>query len=108
MGNGQVTEKEIDGLVHVWEEYVDRQQLGEGAKPFILNPNVPVVHQLAKGVLDNEKNHGLKYCPCRVKTGDMEEDIKLLCPCNFQVQKTWRERGECWCNLFWKSDHQRK
>lgn len=59
---------------------------------------------LADGVLNNEKNHGLKYCPCRLRTKDFDKDIKLICPCNFKSQNTWKEKGECWCSLFVKKN----
>ena len=35
-------------------------------------------------------------------TGDRQADINLVCPCNFKVQRTWKENGECWCGLFVK------
>ncbi len=66
----------------------------------MLNPDEQKVELLAQGVLNNEENYGLKYCPCRVTTGDFKEDLQLICPCNFKVQKTWQEKGECWCSLF--------
>ena len=59
-----------------------------------------MVTGLADGVVQNQLNHGLKYCPCRLTTGDLERDLKLICPCSFEVQQTYRENGECWCGLF--------
>jgi len=90
--------KEIDELIKTWQKFVDAQANGE----FILNPQKDRVLRLAKGVLENEKNHGLKYCPCRLTTGDKIQDLELVCPCNFKIQKTWKEIGECWCSLFVK------
>jgi len=51
---------------------------------------------------ENEKNHGLKFCPCRLRTKDWEEDLKLICPCNFTIHETYKgvKDGECWCGLF--------
>lgn len=80
-------------VIAIWRRFAD-------AKEFKLNPDATRVSLLADGVLENEKNHGLKYCPCRMTTGDFEEDQWLICPCNFLVQKTWMEKGECWCSLF--------
>jgi ferredoxin-thioredoxin reductase catalytic chain len=93
MGEGKVEE-----LVKIWRDFANCQEPGEGR--FILNPDMGRVRMLANGVLSNEKNHGLKFCPCRMTTGDREGDLKLVCPCNFKAQKTWREKGECWCSLF--------
>ena len=71
---------------------------------YTLVEDTEMVNGLAKGVLLNQKDHGLKYCPCRLPQGDFVKDLKLVCPCNFQVQKTYVERGECWCGLFVKRD----
>mgnify|MGYP001566310590 CR=1 FL=1 len=89
MGN-----KEIIALIKIWQNFTEAQS---GIK---LNPNIGKVRRLAKGVLENEKNHGLKFCPCRLTSGNLEEDLKLVCPCNFFIQKTWQEKKECWCGLF--------
>ncbi len=76
-----------------WEKFTEKND-------FKLNDDKEIVETLAEGVLKNRKKHGLGYCPCRLTTGNAEEDLKLVCPCNFKVQKTWKEKGECWCSLF--------
>ena len=93
--------KEVNNLIKIWGKFVENQKNSRDA--FKLNPSKEKVIKLAEGVLSNEKNHGLKYCPCRLTTGRKEEDLKLICPCNFKVQKTWQNNGECWCSLFVKS-----
>lgn len=83
-------------LLSVWKEWLtrnDKIKLWEDAES---------VQLLARGELENDRNKGLKYCPCRATTGDRERDLKLICPCNFYVQQTWKEYGECWCGLFIK------
>ena len=94
-GSPEINEAVMDKkeLVKVWEKFT-------GGNDFILNPSREKVEMLADGVLNNEKNHGLKYCPCRLRTGDFDKDLLLVCPCNFKIQKTWREKGECWGSLF--------
>lgn len=67
---------------------------------FQVNPDSEKVNLLLEGIFNNEKNHGLKYCPCRLITKDFEEDLKLVCPCNFLAHDTYKEKGECWCGLF--------
>ena len=87
----------IDTQIKIWKEFTDRN------KNIKLNSKKDVVERLATGVLNNENQHGLKFCPCRLKTKDREKDLKLICPCNFKMQKTWQEKGECWCSLFVKA-----
>ncbi len=69
---------------------------------FMVNPDAGKVETLLLGIYENEKNHGFKYCPCRLRTKDWEEDLKLVCPCNFKIHETYRglPNGECWCGLF--------
>jgi len=69
---------------------------------FQVNPVEERTATLIKGVFENERNHGLKYCPCRLITKDFEEDLKLVCPCNFPTHETYKglPNGECWCGLF--------
>lgn len=67
---------------------------------FKVNPDRKKVEMLLEGIFSNEKNHGLKYCPCRLITKEFNEDLKLVCPCNFLSHETYQEKGECWCGLF--------
>lgn len=69
---------------------------------FEVNPDKEKVQMLIDGMFNNEQNHGLKYCPCRLITKNFEEDLKLVCPCNFLIHETYKNKkdGECWCGLF--------
>ncbi len=69
-------------------------------KNFKLNPDKIHTETATEGAIENEKKTGLKYCPCRLRTGDFEKDIDLICPCNFKIMKTWQDKGMCWCGLF--------
>ena len=93
-----ITQNEIENQIRIWKEFTQRQE----SDKFVLNPNKETIELLAQGVLNNEKNKGLKFCPCRMIMHDKEQDKKLVCPCNFKTQKTWQEKGECWCSLFIK------
>jgi ferredoxin-thioredoxin reductase catalytic subunit len=73
-----------------------------GKTEFQVNPNAEKVNMLIDGVFSCEDNHGMKYCPCRLIAKDFEEDLKLVCPCNFLIHETYKDKedGECWCGLF--------
>ena len=88
-------DKKLNKLIKKWEIFSEKND-------FKLNSDKNKVFLLAKGVLSNKEKHGLGYCPCRMTMGNKEEDLKLICPCNFKIQKTWKEKGECWCSLFVK------
>ncbi len=69
---------------------------------FQVNPDEAKVATLLSGIFENEANHGFKFCPCRLRTKEWEEDLKLVCPCNFLTHETYKRApdGECWCGLF--------
>ena len=69
---------------------------------FELNSDKPHVEACIDGILENEKKYGLKYCPCRIITGDLNKDMELICPCNFTTQEKYKTKNECWCGLFIK------
>jgi len=69
---------------------------------FQLSPDRDKVDLLLSGIFENERNHGLKYCPCRLRCKDWDEDLRIVCPCNFLIHDTYKglPDGECWCGLF--------
>ena len=82
-------------LRQAWEKYTEKND-------FALNPDKKHVDFVVSGVLENEKKFGLKLCPCRLRDGTRENDLELICPCNFKIQETWKKKGMCWCGLFVK------
>lgn len=100
MDNGsidlEISKTEIEETIKILEEFVKTRE------DFKLNTNLDIVQKLVKGILYNQKRYGLKFCPCRIQTKDREKDLKLVCPCNFKMQKSWQQKGECWCGLFVK------
>ncbi|MFQ5976114.1 MAG: ferredoxin-thioredoxin reductase catalytic domain-containing protein [Candidatus Hydrothermarchaeales archaeon] len=82
-------------LKEIFKEFADGQE-------FELNPDEKHLNMVLEGVLANEKSIGLKYCPCQLRSGDFDTDLKLLCPCNFKLQETYRNEARCWCGLFTK------
>lgn len=77
------------------------EKFAEGNE-FQINPDKKRVRTLLEGIFNCEKNHGMKYCPCRLIKKNFEEDLKLVCPCNFRIHETYKDKedGECWCGLF--------
>lgn len=69
---------------------------------FVLNPDKKHVNIVIDGVFENEKEFGLKLCPCRLSDGTKEMDLSLICPCNFKIQEVWLKENRCWCGLFVK------
>jgi ferredoxin-thioredoxin reductase catalytic subunit len=97
--------KKIQGLSEITMNKVDFrkaiEKFAEGNE-FQINPDQEKVETLLGGIFNCEKNHGMKFCPCRLTTKNFEEDLKLVCPCNFRIHETYKDKvdGECWCGLF--------
>jgi len=86
--------KKVENLIESYGKYAE-------VNGFKLNPNREAVERLIKGMLENEKKYGFRYCPCRRISGNPEEDRKKICPCQF-MRKEIEEVGHCLCNLFLK------
>ena len=82
-------------LKKVWQKFTDNND-------FILNNDEELVSMVISSVLDNEREYGLKLCPCRLRDGTRARDLELICPCNFKAQEVWGDEGRCWCGLFIK------
>jgi ferredoxin-thioredoxin reductase catalytic chain len=84
------------------EDFLRAIEMFAEKNEFQVNPDQKKVEMLLEGMFNNEQNHGLKYCPCRLISKDLEEDLKLVCPCNFRIHETYKDKedGECWCGLF--------
>ena len=87
------------------DEEADKVILGYGeyakSQGFRLNPDRKVVELVVRGLLENGKRHGARYCPCRVVTGDKRKDRLIICPCAYHKDEI-AEMGHCHCNLFVK------
>ena len=49
-----------------------------------LNPDAEMTRSLVKGLLTNEKRYGYQACPCRLAAGRKEEDLDIVCPCDYR------------------------
>lgn len=84
-------------FIHAIQQFAEKRE-------FQVNPDQERVNTLLEGIFNCEKNHGMKYCPCRLIEKEFEQDLKLVCPCNFLIHETYKDKedGECWCGLFVK------
>jgi ferredoxin-thioredoxin reductase catalytic subunit len=81
-------------LIEISKKYAESQD-------FKLNPDKKTLDRIIKGLLENEKKYGFKYCPCRMVTGDPEKDKPKICPCKWHKDEIKR-MGHCLCGLFVK------
>jgi len=82
-------------------EFIENSRKYAEEKGFKLNPDTEALQRLARGVLENERRHGKRYCPCRRVSGNPEEDANKICPCVFHLKEI-EKNGHCLCNLYFK------
>ena len=64
-----------------------------------LNPDTEFVKNLVRGLLRNEQRYGYRACPCRLASGKKDEDLDIVCPCDYRDTDI-EESGACYCALY--------
>jgi ferredoxin-thioredoxin reductase catalytic subunit len=64
-----------------------------------LNPDIEFTNDLVEGLIVNETRYGYWACPCRLASGNKEEDIDIICPCYYR-DPDLNEYGACYCGLY--------
>ena len=64
-----------------------------------ISPDTEFVKELVRGLLRNEQRYGYRACPCRLASGKIEDDLDIICPCDYRDADI-EERGACYCALY--------
>jgi len=86
------TAAEIDALY----EKLNRDAEASG---YHLNPDTEFTRDLLSGLLANEKRYGYMSCPCRLASGEADDDRDIVCPCDYRDADV-DEFGSCYCALY--------
>lgn len=70
---------------------------------YYLNPDEDQAKELVHGILINEERYGFGACPCRLSTGPREENLDIICPCDYRDQDLI-DYGTCYCALYVSKD----
>ena len=73
------------------------------AHGYHLNPDVEFTKELLKSILINEKRYGYGACPCRLASGNKEDDLDIICPCDYRDHDL-NEFDACYCGLYISGD----
>jgi ferredoxin-thioredoxin reductase catalytic subunit len=68
-----------------------------------LNPEEKRLESVIRGLARNKQRFGARYCPCRIRSGDLEKDKNIVCPCIYHEQEIL-DQGSCHCNLFFSEE----
>jgi len=68
------------------------------------NTESDFVDEVLASELELLEQTGDVYCPCRMRTGDPKEDLKIVCPCIPFYLDQFAALRKCWCGLFIRTD----
>ena len=81
-------------------EILKKAQESQG---YFFNKDEEITLDLLKGLLTNKERYGYMSCPCRLASGNYEEDKDIVCPCAYRAPDV-KEYGSCYCNLYVSKD----
>ena len=69
------------------------------SKGYFFSNDKPRVYELLEALIINKERYGYMACPCRLASGDREQDKDIICPCIYREPDV-QEYGSCYCNLY--------
>ncbi|MBW1814305.1 MAG: ferredoxin:thioredoxin reductase [Deltaproteobacteria bacterium] len=86
----------------VEELYKNLKKIQE-PKGYFFNKDKEMVFELLKGLIENKERYGYMVCPCRLSSGERDNDKDIICPCVYRESDV-KEYGSCYCNLYVSTD----
>jgi len=96
MEDGQIKEEQIEKLFKKLDS-------DAGSSGYNLNPDASFTRSLVRGLLVNQKRYGYQACPCRLASGTKENDLDIICPCDYR-DPDLDQYGACYCALYIDED----
>jgi len=87
-----ISEKTIDQVYERLKKHAE-------STGYYLNPDAKFTKYLIKSLLINQKRYGYWACPCRLASGKKEDDLDIICPCDYR-DPDLNEFGACYCALY--------
>ncbi|HMK53638.1 MAG TPA: ferredoxin-thioredoxin reductase catalytic domain-containing protein [Methanobacteriaceae archaeon] len=85
------------------DQYYQNLKIEGEAAGYHLNPDEEFTKELLTSILINKERYGYGACPCRLASGNKEEDLDLICPCDYR-DPDLDEYGACYCGLYVSGD----
>ena len=99
--NKQSEQKEI-GQQDIDQTYNKLKQDAEEGGHY-LNPDADFTKALISGLLMNGQRYGYWACPCRLASGVRQEDLDIICPCDYRDIDI-NQFNACFCGLYVSND----
>ncbi len=81
------------------DQYYQKLKKDAEASGYHLNPDEGFTRELVESLIINEERYGYPSCPCRLSTGVRQEDLDIICPCDYR-DPDLEEYGTCYCGLY--------
>jgi ferredoxin-thioredoxin reductase catalytic subunit len=81
------------------EQLFEKLKAIQEAKGYHFNQDKDRVIELLDALLINKDRYGYMGCPCRLLSGDRDNDRDIICPCAYREADV-QEFGSCYCNLY--------
>ena len=72
-------------------------------KGYYFNEDRERTFELLDALIQNKERYGYMGCPCRLLSGDRENDRDIICPCIYSAPDI-AEFGSCYCKLYVSKD----
>jgi len=81
------------------QQLYERMKKVQEPKGYYFNKDKERTFELLNALLENKDRYGYMGCPCRLLSGDRENDRDIICPCVYSVADI-KAYGSCYCNLY--------
>ena len=81
------------------EQLYEQLKKVQEPKGYFFSNDKKQVLELLEGLIANKDRYGYMACPCRLASGDRDNDKDILCPCVYRASDV-AEFGSCYCNLY--------
>jgi ferredoxin-thioredoxin reductase catalytic subunit len=88
----EVIKDEVEKLYKVLKKFAE-------SGGYYLNPDIEFTKGIIEGLVANKKRYGYQACPCRLASGKKEEDLDIICPCDYR-DPDLTDYGTCYCALY--------
>jgi ferredoxin-thioredoxin reductase catalytic subunit len=69
------------------------------SRGYFLTSDENLLQDLLEGLRENEERYSYPSCPCRIGTGNFEQDRDIICPCDYRDLDIV-DYGRCYCSLY--------
>ncbi|MBA7624575.1 hypothetical protein ES703_31984 [subsurface metagenome] len=91
--------EEYEPTLEAVDKLYERLNKEAEAAGYHLNPDTEFTKELVRSLLINERRYGYWNCPCRLSSGIKEEDLDIICPCDYRDADI-NEYDACYCALY--------